>query len=131
MRNLLQNIHCTETFVIKWYSIQDLYTIEKYKIKHKKDPVTKWIKLRCVYKIKIGKKIVHVGRSDTCKKHGPAEKVRKAIVQLLALEEHNPSVAPTKLWREIRLRYRPNSSNISIGVIETNAVAKTYLQEAI
>lgn len=131
MRNLLQNIHCTETFVIKWYSIQDLYTIEKYKIKHKKDPVTKWIKLRCVYKIKIGKKIVHVGRSDTCKKHGPAEKVRKAIVQLLSLEEHNPSVAPTKLWREIRLRYRPNSSNISIGVIETNAVAKTYLQEAI
>lgn len=117
--------------MIKWYSIQDLYTIEKYKIKHKKDPVTKWIKLRCVYKIKIGKKIVHVGRSDTCKKHGPAEKVRKAIVQLLALEEHNPSVAPTKLWREIRLRYRPNSSNISIGVIETNAVAKTYLQEAI
>ena len=131
MRNLLQNIHCTETFVIKWYSIQDLYTIEKYKIKHKKDPVTKWIKLRCVYKIKIGKKIVHVGRSDTCKKHGPAEKVRKAIVQLLSLEEHNPSVSPTKLWREIRLRYRPNSSNISIGVIETNAVAKTYLQEAI
>ena len=131
MRNLLQNIHCTETFVIKWYSIQDLYTIEKYKIKHKKDPVTKWSKLRCVYKIKIGKKIVHFGRSDTCKKHGPAEKVRKAIVQLLALEEHNPSVAPTKLWREIRLRYRPNSSNISIGVIETNAVAKTYLQEAI
>ena len=131
MRNLLQNIHCTETFVIKWYSIQDLYTIEKYKIKHKKDPVTKWIKLRCVYKIKIGKKIVHVGRSDTCKKHGPGEKVRKAIVQLLSFEEHNPSVSPTKLWREIRLRYRPNSSNISIGVIETNAVAKTYLQEAI
>ena len=117
--------------MIKWYSIQDLYTIEKYKIKHKKDPVTKWIKLRCVYKIKIGKKIVHVGRSDTCKKHGPAEKVRKAIVQLLSLEEHNPSVAPTKLWREIRLRYKPNSSNISIGVIETNAIARTYLQEAI
>ena len=36
---------------IKWYSIQDLYTIEKYKIKHRKDPVTKWIKLPCVYKI--------------------------------------------------------------------------------
>ena len=70
-------------------------------------------------------------RSDTCKKHGPAEKVRKAIVQLLALESHNPSVKPTKLWKEIRLRYRPNSSNISIGVIETNAIARTYLQEAI
>jgi hypothetical protein len=47
------------------------------------------------------------------------------------LEPHNPSVSPTKLWREIRLRYKPNSSNISIGVIETNAIARTYLQEAI
>ena len=118
--------------MIKWYPIQDLYTIEKnYKIKHKKDPVTKWIKLPCVYKIKINSKVVHVGRSDTCKKHGGAEKVRKAIVQLLGLEPHNPSVSPTKLWREIRLRYKPNSSNISIGVIETNAIARTYLQEAI
>ena len=116
---------------INWYSIQDLYTIEKYKIKHKKDPVTKWIRLPCVYKIKIANKVVHVGRSDTCKKHGPAEKVRKAIVQLLGLEPHNPSVSTTKLWRGIRLRYRPNSSNISIGVIETNAIARTYLQEAI
>ena len=87
--------------------------------------------MNCVYKIKIGDKVVHVGRSDTCKKHGPAEKVRKAIVQLLGLEQHNPSVTPTKMWKEIRLRYRPNSSNISIGVIKTNAVAKTYLQEAI
>ena len=42
---------------IKWYSIQDLYTIEKYKIKHKKNPVTKWIRLPCVYKIKINNKI--------------------------------------------------------------------------
>ncbi len=116
---------------IKWYSINDLYTVKNYKIKHSKTPVTKWIKLKCVYKIKVGDQVVHVGRPDTCKKHGPAEKVRKAIVQLLALESHNPSVATTKLWKEIRLKYRPNSSNISIGVIETNAIAKTYLQESI
>jgi len=117
--------------MIKWYSIKDFYYFENKKLRHSKQPTTKWIKLKCVYKIRIGKTIVHVGRSDTCKKHGPAEKVRKAIVQLLALEEHNPSVLPTKLWREIRLRYRPNSSNISIGIIKTNAIAKTYLQEAI
>ena len=116
---------------IKWYSIEDLYTVEGFKLRHSKNPKTKWVRLKCVYKIKIGSKIVHVGRSDTCKKHGPAEKVRKAIVQLLALETHNPSVTPTKTWREIRLRHRPNSSNISIGVIETNAIARTYLQEAI
>ena len=117
--------------MIKWYSIKDFYYFEGKKLRHSKNPTTKWIKLKCVYKIKIGNKIVHVGRSDTCKKHGPAEKVRKAIVQLLALEPHNPSVATTKLWKEIRLKYRPNSSNISIGVIETNAIAKTYLQESI
>ena len=114
---------------IKWYNINDLYTIKDYKIIHRKDPVTKWIKLRCVYKIKINDKVVDIGRSDTCKKHGPAEKVRKAIIQLLGLEQYNSSVALTKMWKEIRLRYRPNSSNISIGIIETNAIAKTYLQE--
>ena len=37
----------------KWYAIEDLYTIEKYKIKHNKNPKTKWIRLPCVYKIKI------------------------------------------------------------------------------
>ena len=68
---------------MKWYSIQDLYTIEKYKIKHSKNPATKWIRLPCVYKIKINSKVVHVGRSDTCQKHGGAEKVRKALVNLL------------------------------------------------
>ena len=115
----------------EWYSIKDFYTFQEKKLRHSKKPKTKWIKLNCVYKIKIGDKVVHVGRSDTCNKHGPAEKVRKAIVQLLGLEQHNPSVTPTKMWKEIRLRYRPNSSNISIGVIKTNAVAKTYLQEAI
>ena len=120
------------TSMIKWYPIQDLYTIEKnYKIKHKKDPATKWIKLPCVYKIKINSKVVHVGRSDTCKKHGGAEKVRKAIVNLLDVLEQNPSVTKTKYWEKIRLQHRPNSSNIRIGIIKTNAIAKTYLQEAI
>tara|TARA_B000000609_G_C24181136_1_gene358502 strand:+ start:2108 stop:2461 length:354 start_codon:yes stop_codon:yes gene_type:complete len=117
--------------MIKWYKITDFYRFEGKRLRHSKNPTTKWIGLNCVYKLRVGSKIVHVGRSDTCKKHGPAEKVRKAIVQLLALETHNPSVTPTKTWREIRLRHRPNSSNISIGVIETNAIARTYLQEAI
>ena len=113
----------------EWYSIEDLYTIDKYKIKHSKNPATKWIRLSCVYKIKIGETIVHVGRSDTCKKHGGAEKVRKAIVNLLNLNQYNTSVPVTKYWSVIRLRYRPNSSNIKIGIIKTNAIQKTYLQE--
>ena len=113
----------------KWYSLGDLYTIKNYKIKHRKDPVTKWVKLRCVYKIKINDTVVEIGRSDTCKKHGGAEKVRKAIVQLLNVTEHNPSVTKTKMWEQIRLKYRPNSSNIRIGIIKTNAIAKTYIQE--
>ena len=117
--------------MIKWYSIKDFYYFEGKKLRHSKNPKTKWIKLKCVYKIKIGNKIVHVGRSDTCKKHGPAEKVRKAIVQLLGIEAHNPSITLTKIWQQIRLKYRPNSSNISIGVIETNAISKTYIQESI
>ena len=117
--------------MVKWYSIQDLYTIDKYKVKHSKTPKTEWIRLPCVYKIKIKNKIVHVGRSDTCKKHGGAEKVRKALVNLLDMLEHNPSVTKTKYWQEIRLRHRPNSSNIRIGIIETNAIERTYLQEAI
>ena len=116
---------------MKWYSIDDLYTIQKYKIKHNKNPKTKWIRLPCVYKIKIDNKIVHVGRSDTCKKHGGAEKVRKALVNLLNLNEYNLSVPKTKVWDQIRLQHKPNSSNIKIGIIETNAIGKTYLQEAI
>ena len=114
---------------IKYYNIQELYTIKDYKIKHKKNPVTKWIQLSCVYKIKIGNNIVHVGRSDTCKKHGGAEKVRKAIVNLLGVNEHNPSVPETKYWKEIRFKYRPSSLNIRIGIIKTNAIKKIYLQE--
>ena len=114
---------------INWYSIQDLYTIKKYKIRHNKNPATKWIRLPCVYKIKINNKIVHVGRSDTCKKHGGAEKVRKALVNLLNVLEYNPSVTKTKYWEKIRLQHRPNSSNIKIGIIKTNAIKKTYIQE--
>jgi len=114
---------------IKYYKIQDLYTIKDYKITHRKDPTNKWIRLPCVYKIKINNSIVHVGRSDTCKKHGGAEKVRKAIVNLLNVHEQNPSVAPTKYWTKIRLQYNPNSSNIKIGIIKTNNVSKTYIKE--
>lgn len=116
---------------MKWYSIKDLYTIDKYKIKHSKNPTTKWIRLPCVYKIKINNTVVHVGRSDTCRKHGGAEKVRKALVNLLNICEHNPSVIRTKFWEQIRLQHRPNSSNIRIGIIETNDIEKTYLQEAL
>ena len=116
---------------MKWYSIKDLYTIEKYKIRHSKNPATKWIRLPCVYKIKINSKVVHVGRSDTCRKHGGAEKVRKALVNLLGLWEYNPSVTKTKTWDQIRLQHKPNSSNIRIGILETNDIRKTYLQEAL
>ena len=116
---------------MKWYSIQDLYTIEKYKIKHSKTPATKWIRLPCVYKIRINSKVVHVGRSDTCRKHGGAEKVRKALVNLLGLWEYNPSVTKTKTWDQIRLQHKPNSSNIKIEILETDDIGKTYLQEAL
>ena len=116
---------------IKWYGIEDLYTIEGFKIRHSKNPKTKWIRLPCVYKIKIGNKVVHVGRSDTCRKHGGAEKVRKALVNLLGIWEYNPSVPKTKTWEKIRLQHRPNSSNIRIGIIKTNAIKKIYIQEAI
>ena len=116
---------------MKWYSIEELYKIEDFKIKHSKKPKTKWIRLNCVYKIKINNKIVHVSRSDTCKKHGGAEKVRKALVNLLNIHEYNPSVPKTKTWDQIRLQHKPNSSNIKIGIIETDAIQKTYLQERI
>ena len=116
---------------IKWYTIEDLYTIQDFKIKHNRNPKTKWVRLPCVYKIKINNKVVHVGRSDTCKKHGGAEKVRKAVVNLLNVNEYNPSVPRTKMWDQIRLQHKPNSSNISIGIIKTNAIKKTYLQERI
>ncbi len=113
----------------KWYNIDDLYTIEKYKVRHSKNPKTPWVRLPCVYKISISDKVVHVGRSDTCRKHGGAEKVRKAIVNLLNINEYNPSVTKTKFWEQIRLKNRPNSSNIKIGIIKTNAIKKIYIQE--
>ena len=116
---------------IKWYNIEDLYEIEGFKIRHSKNPKTPWIRLPCVYKIKIGNKIVHVGRSDTCRKHGGAEKVRKAVVNLLGINDYNKSVTMTKYWQKIQLQHRPNSSNIKIGIIKTNAIEKTYLQERI
>jgi hypothetical protein len=116
---------------IVWHPISDFYVFDsEHRCRHRKDPPRQWIRLSCVYKIKINDRIVHVGRSDTCRRHGPAEKVRKAIVQLLGLENYNPSVGTTKLWREIRLRYRPNSSNIQIGVIETKNVQRIYAQES-
>lgn len=114
---------------IQWHPITDFYIFEKTKCKHHKNPPYKWIKLPCVYKIKINETVVHVGRSDTCKKHGGAEKVRKAVVNLLNLTNYNLSVPKTKYWEEIRLRYKPNSTNIKIGVIKTNAIKKTYIQE--
>ncbi len=116
---------------IEWFNIEDLYTVEGFKIKHNKNPKTKWIRLPCVYKIKINTKIVHVGRSDTCKKHGGAEKVRKALVNLLGVLDYNKSVTKIKYWEKIQLQHRPNSSNIKIGIIKTNAIQKTYLQERI
>lgn len=116
---------------IVWHPITDFYTFTNdYRCRHRKDPPHKWIGLSCVYKIRVGDKIVHVGRSDTCRKHGPAEKVRKAVVQLLGTERYNASVSSTKLWTKIRLQHRPNSSNIQIGVIETNNVERVYTQES-
>lgn len=114
---------------INWYKIEDLYTIEKYKFRHNKNPKVKFIRVPCVYKISINNKVVHVGRSDTCKKHGGAEKVRKALVNLLNMFDWNPSVTKTKYWEQIRLQHKPNSSNIKIGIIKTNAIKKTYIQE--
>ena len=75
-------------------------------------------------RLRLVTKIVHVGRSDTCKKHGGAEKVRKALVNLLNIYEYNPSVPKTKTWDKIRLQHKPNSSNIKIGIIKTNAHRK-------
>ena len=121
-------LNCNMTKV-KWYAISDFYIWDDKKCRHRKDPITKWIKLPCVYKIKINNKIVHIGRSDTCKKHGGAEKVRKALVNLLNVLEHNPSVTKTKYWEKIRLQHKPISSNIKIGIIKTNAIKKTYIQE--
>ena len=116
-----------------WHKVEDLYIVCNKKIANvpKKKAIIDWVGIDCVYKIKVNNKVVHVGRSDTCKKHGGAEKVRKAIVNLLGISQYNPSVTNVKYWQKIRLQHKPNSSNIKIGIIKTNAIAKTYLQEAI
>jgi hypothetical protein len=114
-----------------WHNIEDFYDISKsYKITHKKKPNNKFVRLSCVYLLKINQEVVHVGRSDTCRKHGGAEKVRKALVNLLNTTQYNSSVPKTKYWEKIRLKYRPNSSNIKIGIIETKNVEKIYTQES-
>lgn len=113
-----------------WYPITDFYEFDRHqRCRHRKDPPNKWIRLSCVYKLRIGKKIIHVGRSDTCRKHGGAEKVRKAIIQLLGITGQNPAVAKTKMWEQLRLRYQPSYFNIELGIIETKNVAKVYAQE--
>ena len=104
---------------------------ENKKCRHKKDPPYKWIKLPCVYKIKINNKVVHVGRSDTCKKHGGAEKTRKALVQLMGWETKNPGITTTKLWESIKKTYKPNIGDIKIGIIATNDIEKVYNKETI
>ena len=70
-----------------------------------------------------------MGRSDTCRRHGGAEKVRKAIIQLLGITNQNPSVKKTKMWEQLRLQYHPSYFNIELGIIETRNVAKVYAQE--
>jgi hypothetical protein len=115
---------------IEWHPITDFYYFDSnHRCRHRKDPPRRWKQLSCVYKIRVGGNIIHVGRSDTCRKHGPAEKVRKAVIQLLGLESYNPSVGKTKQWQQLRLQHRPNSSNIHIGVIETKNVQKVYTEE--
>lgn len=112
----------------KWHSIEKFYDFDNLHITHKKK--SEFVRLPCVYKIRIDNKVVHVGRSDTCKKHGGAEKVRKALVQLLHLYEHNKSVESTKYWEDIRQEYHPSPVNIEIGIIETDDIEKVYSKES-
>jgi len=69
------------------FSVEDLYIVENKKIKNiaKKDHAVDWIGGSCVYKILIGDQVVHVGRSDTCKKHGGAEKNKKSHCTIVRL----------------------------------------------
>jgi hypothetical protein len=112
----------------KWHDIEKFYNFTNMKVTHKKN--SEFVRLPCVYKIKIKKKLVHVGRSDTCRKHGGAEKVRKALVQLLNLYEHNNSIRPTKYWEAVRQEHHPTPCDIEIGIIETDDIAKIYTQES-
>ena len=87
-----------------WHTVDDLYVVCNKKIANipKKKATIDWVGIDCVYKIKINNKVVHVGRSDTCKKHGGAEKTRKALVQLMGWETKNPGITTTKLWESIK-----------------------------
>jgi hypothetical protein len=115
------------------FSVEDLYIVENKKIKNiaKKDHDVNWIGGSCVYKILIGDQVVHVGRSDTCKKHGGAEKTRKAIVQLLGWEKHNPGITTTKIWKNIKDKYTPDIKNINVEIIFTDNIEKVYNKEMI
>ena len=92
-----------------WHKVEDLYIVCNKKIANvpKKKAIVDWVGIDCVYKIKVNNKVVHVGRSDTCKKHGGAEKTRKALVQLMGWETKNPGITTTKLWESIKKTHKP------------------------
>lgn len=114
----------------RWYPITDFYEFDRnQRCRHRKDTPVKWIKLSCVYKLRINKKVIHVGRSDTCRRHGGAEKVRKAIIQLCGITNQNSAVPKTKVWEQLRLQYQPSYFNIELGIIQTKNVAKVYAKE--
>jgi hypothetical protein len=119
--------------MVNWHNVESLYNINKKKIKHipKKVASVDWVGINCVYKIKINNKVIHVGRSDTCKKHGGAEKTRKALVQLMGWETTNPGITTTKLWESIKKTYKPKIGNIRIGIIATNDIERVYNKEVI
>ena len=130
-RKFKNQIKMTKT--TNWHTVDSLYIINKKKIKHipKKVASVDWVGIDCVYKIKINNKVIHVGRSDTCKKHGGAEKTRKALVQLMGWETTNPGIITTKLWESIKKTYKPKIGNIRIGIIATNDIERVYNKEVI
>ena len=116
------------------FEIKDLYQIKGKKIRHisKKDHKIDWVGGSCVYKILVDDELVHVGRSDTCQKHGGAEKTRKAIVQLLGWEKHNPGISTTKHWKYLRERYGSiYPEDIKVEILFTNNIEKLYNKEKI
>ena len=116
-----------------WHKVEDLYIVCNKKIANvpKKKAIVDWVGIDCVYKIKVNNKVVKVGRSDTCKKHGGAEKTRKALVQLMGWETKNPGITTTKLWESIKKTHKPKIGDIKIGIIATNDIEKVYNKEAI
>ncbi len=116
------------------YKVEDLYNIKGKKIRHisKKDHKIDWIGGKCVYKILIDDELAHVGRSDTCRKHGGAEKTRKAVVQLLGWEKSNPGVTTTKSWKYLREKYGDiYPDDIKVEILFTNNIEKLYNEEKI